>query len=167
MPMINRTAAVKLMEAIGFPTAGVLSTHRLEKKINRLPLGGSTGPKNRVKFDEPTEQDDIDLLDFIFEAVNSGEKIEVKDDREGFPKIAREKRPGKVKKSVREYMGKNKSKYDWNEILDGQIRQLEQGVDYDCRTENMVMQIRSAAKRKGVKVRVQKQPGCVVVQAQT
>lgn len=162
MPTINRTAAVKLMEAIGFPTASVLSTHRLEKKINRLPI---SSPGRKQEWDEPTEQDDIDLLDFIFEAVNSGEKVQVTDDREGFPKIAREKRPGRVKKkSAREFTGR-KNKYDWDQILNGDINQLEQGTDYDCSSKTFSMQIRSAAKRRGQKVQIRVTQGSVIVQA--
>lgn len=163
MPSITRSAAEKLMDAIGFKSANVLSTHRLEKKINRLPI--NSGPNNREKFDEPTEQDDIDLLDFIFEAVNSGEKIEVKDDREGFPKIARERKPGKIKrKGVREFTGR-KNKYDWNEILNGEINMLEQGTDYDCSSTTFAVQVRAAAKRRGQKVQVKVSKGQVVVQA--
>ena len=45
------------------------------------------------------------------------------------------------------------SKYPWTEWMDGEMRQLVQGVDYETSTLSMQAQVGSAAKRLGVKYR--------------
>lgn len=156
MPRLSRTAAVKVMEAVGYSAAGVLSTNRLEKKVNRLHL--------QVKeIDEKEYEEEIsDLLDFITEALFSGERIEIDDDRDISPVSTSKKK--RVNKSAREFTG-TKNKYDWNSILSGEIVMLEQGTDYDCKSTTFALQCRAAAKRKKVQVRIKTESGRVIVQA--
>ena len=45
------------------------------------------------------------------------------------------------------------STYPWAEWLDGEMRQLVEGVDYETSTLSMQAQVGSAAKRLGVKYR--------------
>jgi hypothetical protein len=56
-----------------------------------------------------------------------------------------------------------KSKYDWEQILDGKIHQLEEGSDFTAKTETMATLIRSAAKRRGKSVKVAKVENGLVV----
>jgi hypothetical protein len=58
-----------------------------------------------------------------------------------------------------------KSSYDWDAILSGEIKQLEEGTDYACKTQTMRMLILKAAKKRGVAVRTNKVEGGLVVQA--
>lgn len=46
-------------------------------------------------------------------------------------------------------------RYDWALIFDGQFRELEWGVDFDCRPSSLVVTIRRAARvrRRAVVVR--------------
>ena len=45
-------------------------------------------------------------------------------------------------------------RHDWETFLDGQIRRLEGGVDFKCRPQSFQTLAMSAAKRRGLKVRV-------------
>lgn len=160
MPKLMRAKVVELMEAVGFGTASALSTGRLTKKINRLDR---VAPED---LDLETEELN-DLLDFVLEAIKNGEKIAVEEDRPNIPRvdearIAERSKP--MRGFPREFDGK-KSKYDWNVILDGKIHVLEQGTDYDAKSQSFGMQVRQAAKRKGVKVKVAVRKSEVVVQA--
>ncbi len=58
-----------------------------------------------------------------------------------------------------------KSRYDWDNILSGQIVQLEEGKDYACKPATFSTLIRSAAKKRGQTVRTSKVDGGMVVQA--
>ncbi len=51
--------------------------------------------------------------------------------------------------------------YDWDLILDGQLRELEWGVDFDCRPSSLVVTVRRAARerRKSVEVHSYLRPG--------
>lgn len=42
--------------------------------------------------------------------------------------------------------------YDWDLIFDGQLRELEWGVDFDCRPSSLPVTIRRAARERGVPV---------------
>jgi hypothetical protein len=43
-------------------------------------------------------------------------------------------------------------RYDWDLILDGKLRELEWGVDFDCRPSSLAVTIRRAARQRGVAV---------------
>jgi hypothetical protein len=43
-------------------------------------------------------------------------------------------------------------RYDWDLILDGKLRELEWGVDFDCRPSSLAVTIRRAARERGVAV---------------
>lgn len=57
------------------------------------------------------------------------------------------------------------STYDWDTLLDGQIRQLAQGDDYECSNETFSMMARERAKRRMKAVRISKNETGVVLQA--
>jgi len=40
--------------------------------------------------------------------------------------------------------------YDWDVILDGKLRELEWGVDFDCRPSSFSVTVRRAARERGV-----------------
>jgi hypothetical protein len=48
--------------------------------------------------------------------------------------------------------------YDWDLILDGKLRELEWGVDFDCRPSSLVVTIRRAARERGTTVVVHSYP---------
>jgi hypothetical protein len=58
-----------------------------------------------------------------------------------------------------------KSKHNWDAILDGGIHQLEHGVDFQCKAATFATLVRSAAKKRGLGVRVNAVEGGLVVQA--
>jgi len=43
-------------------------------------------------------------------------------------------------------------RYDWDVILDGKLRELEWGVDFDCRPSSLAVTIRRAARVRGTTV---------------
>lgn len=43
-------------------------------------------------------------------------------------------------------------RYDWDLIFDGTRRELEWGVDFDCRPSSLVVTIRRAARERGTAV---------------
>ncbi|HZV75348.1 MAG TPA: hypothetical protein VFF79_16685 [Conexibacter sp.] len=43
-------------------------------------------------------------------------------------------------------------RYDWDLILDGTLRELEWGVDFDCRPSSFAVTIRRAARERGAAV---------------
>ena len=45
-------------------------------------------------------------------------------------------------------------RYDWDLILDGTLRELEWGVDFDCRPSSLAVTIRRAARERDTTVRV-------------
>lgn len=45
------------------------------------------------------------------------------------------------------------NKYPWNEWLDGQIRELEAGKDFQVSSETMRVQVIQAGNRRNVKIR--------------
>ena len=45
-------------------------------------------------------------------------------------------------------------RYDWDLILDGELRELEWGVDFDCRPSSLAVTVRRAARVRGTAVRV-------------
>lgn len=47
-------------------------------------------------------------------------------------------------------------RYDWTLILDGQIRELERGVDFACEPASFVKTVRKAARRHGIAVEVRR-----------
>ena len=57
------------------------------------------------------------------------------------------------------------SKYPWTEWLDGEMRELVEGVDYETSTISMQAQVGSAAKRLGVRYRTTTNEVGVAVQA--
>ena len=59
-----------------------------------------------------------------------------------------------------------KSTYDWDTILDGEIRVLEAGKDFTCKPANIKTQARTVAKKRGLRVRTgSTENGDVVIQA--
>jgi hypothetical protein len=43
-------------------------------------------------------------------------------------------------------------RYDWDLIFDGKLRELEWGIDFDCRPSSLAVTIRRAARERGVAV---------------
>jgi len=58
-----------------------------------------------------------------------------------------------------------KSKHDWAALLSGEIIQMEEGTDFTCKTQTLMTLARSAAKKRGLKLRSTKVEGGVVLQA--
>ena len=56
---------------------------------------------------------------------------------------------------------------DWELLLDGKIRELTKGTDYECKSQTLAMQARAAAKKRGLKVRAsaKKDGDTVILQA--
>jgi hypothetical protein len=42
--------------------------------------------------------------------------------------------------------------YNWDQILDGRCRELEWGIDFDCRPSSLVVTIRRAARERNTTV---------------
>jgi hypothetical protein len=61
--------------------------------------------------------------------------------------------------------GVGKQSYPWAEWLDGQIRQLKAGTDFQCKPETLVTLARNAAKKAGKVLHSKKVEGGVVLQA--
>lgn len=59
-----------------------------------------------------------------------------------------------------------RARYPWNEWFDGQVRQLENGVDFTCTPEGLRTTIHTAAKRMGFKVTTANVEGDVYVHAE-
>ena len=165
MTTLKRSAAIRLMEALGFSSAHALSTSRLEKKLNRI---------NKVTLPDKLEDPELnDRFTFVMKAIEEGLRVKIEDDR---PEIPNDEKPAtragksnsKSGSSSKRGFGANKkeSKYDWTRILSGSIVELQQGQDYTCKSAAFAMQVRSAARRKGLKVRVAVQKGRVIVQAE-
>lgn len=55
-------------------------------------------------------------------------------------------------------------KYNWTEWLDGEVRSIKRGVDFECDGRSMASAIRQAAKRAGQSVRVSVDGDTVVFQ---
>jgi hypothetical protein len=56
-------------------------------------------------------------------------------------------------------------KHDFEKLLDGDIHQLEAGVDFVCKPSTMRTLAANAAKKRGMKVRCNKVEGGLVIQA--
>lgn len=60
---------------------------------------------------------------------------------------------------------KNPPKYDWDAILDGQVRRLKHGVDFSCNPTSMRVLLYTKATVRGGKMRIHMEPnGSMVVQ---
>ena len=46
----------------------------------------------------------------------------------------------------------NEEIFDWDTLLDGQVRLFEKGIDFDCLTSSMRGSIYAAARRRNLKV---------------
>lgn len=62
-------------------------------------------------------------------------------------------------------VGQSGPTYDWDTLLDGKIRKLEEGEDYHCKPSTFRMMISTQGRKRGVAVRVNKVDGGLVVQA--
>ncbi|HET6447605.1 MAG TPA: hypothetical protein VFG31_00750 [Conexibacter sp.] len=49
-------------------------------------------------------------------------------------------------------------RYDWDLIFDGQLRELEWGVDFDCRPSSLAVTIRRAARERDTTVVIHSYP---------
>ncbi len=49
-------------------------------------------------------------------------------------------------------------RYDWDLIFDGALRELEWGVDFDCRPSSLAVTIRRAAGKRGTTVVIHSYP---------
>jgi hypothetical protein len=47
---------------------------------------------------------------------------------------------------------RRRRRYDWDLLFDGKLRELEWGVDFDCRPSSLAVTIRRAAGRRGTTV---------------
>lgn len=52
----------------------------------------------------------------------------------------------------------HRRRYDWDLLFDGRLRELEWGVDFDCRPSSLAVTIRRAARERGTKVRIHSYP---------
>ncbi|MEM2990168.1 MAG: hypothetical protein QXQ02_03185 [Halobacteria archaeon] len=57
------------------------------------------------------------------------------------------------------------TKRDFSRMLDGKIYLLERGKDYTCKDVSLAGQVRLAAKRRGLRVKIGRHKDGVVVQA--
>jgi hypothetical protein len=71
----------------------------------------------------------------------------------------------KVLKSYEFAEAVGKAVYDWDTLLDGKIRQLEAGTDYQCKDATFGMMARKQGRKRGKAVRVGKVEGGLVIQA--
>jgi hypothetical protein len=55
--------------------------------------------------------------------------------------------------------------YDWDTLLDGEIRQLEAGVDYTAKNQTLRMMAAKQAQKRGMRVKVNAVEGGLVLQA--
>ncbi len=60
---------------------------------------------------------------------------------------------------------RNGRTYDWDKLMDGKIYQLEEGKDYECKQQTVLMMARTQAKKRGMRLRGTKVEGGVVLQA--
>jgi len=58
-----------------------------------------------------------------------------------------------------------KAKHDWSKILDCQIHQLDEGVDYQCKSATFRTLASAQAKKRGMGVRINAVEGGLVLQA--
>lgn len=49
---------------------------------------------------------------------------------------------------------RRRRRYDWDLLFDGALRELEHGVDFDCRPSSLPVTIRRAARDRGTTVTV-------------
>jgi hypothetical protein len=61
--------------------------------------------------------------------------------------------------------GGSKQSYPWAEWLDGQIRMLKAGDDFDCKPSTLTTLARNAAKRQGKVIQSRLVDGGIVIQA--
>ena len=159
MPKIKRNLIVRVMEALGFDAASSLSTGRLQKKINRIDRAIEFGSL----IGDGDDKDELnEILEMIWDSFEAEEPIVVEEDRENVPAVKKttDKRVPKFDSA-----GGKKAKYDWDVILGGGIVQLVQGDDFDCKASTFALQARSAAKRRGLKIRCKTEKGTVTIQA--
>jgi hypothetical protein len=45
-------------------------------------------------------------------------------------------------------------RYDWDLLFDGKLRELEAGIDFDCRPSSLAVTMRRAASRRGMTVTI-------------
>jgi hypothetical protein len=53
---------------------------------------------------------------------------------------------------------RRRRRYDWDLLFDGQLRELEWGLDFDCRPSSLAVTIRRAAGRRGTTVVIHSYP---------
>jgi hypothetical protein len=58
-----------------------------------------------------------------------------------------------------------KAKYEWETLLDGQTRRLEEGTDYECKPNTFKMMAGKQARKRGLRALVCKVEGGLVIQA--
>ena len=157
---LKRDSVVTLMKVIGFDTAGALSAGRLEKKINRL---------DRIEIgDHKLSAEDRHLLDSVLRSIAAGSRIEVIDDRPPLPATEASKGSSKSGGGKRDRASRfdgRSNKYEWSKIFSGSVVEMEQGADYSCKSHSFAMQVRNAAKRRGVNINIAVREGRVIVQA--
>jgi hypothetical protein len=61
--------------------------------------------------------------------------------------------------------GAAKATYDWDLLLDGKVRQLDEGLDYTCKSATLITLARATAKKRGLTLKAAKVEGGVVLQA--
>lgn len=62
-------------------------------------------------------------------------------------------------------VAQNKGTHDWDNLLDGQIWQLEAGKDFNCKVSTFASLARNQAKKKGLGLHTNKVEGGIVIQA--
>jgi len=105
------------------------------------------------------------LLDFVMDAIESNQKIEVQEDRPNIPAVEEAKTEQRLRRQTGSSKKLEGAKYDWRTIFNGNVNVLEQGTDYDCKSTNFGAQCRNIAKRKGIKINIKVESGRVIVQA--
>ena len=70
----------------------------------------------------------------------------------------------KVIKEIPEELN-NRSRFDWDVILDGQLWQMEQGVDFQTDATAFGSTVRSAAARRGIGVKIKVRKSFVFIQS--
>jgi hypothetical protein len=53
---------------------------------------------------------------------------------------------------------RRRRRYDWDLLFDGKLRELEWGLDFDCRPSSLAVTVRRAAGRRGTRVAIHSYP---------
>lgn len=152
---IPRTAVVELLNNIGLKNAHLLSTKRLERKVNQL---------DKLLVNENNLDKKCGMLfNHVIKVLDMGGKIEVIEDRDNVPQQGDDVDISQMRRRER----KLDIKFDVNLLYEGKILELTKGEDFTCHKRSLITALRVLARKRNMKLKTQSDKDKLVVMMYT